>query len=267
VKRRERDAARALALRPQLGEDHLDPLRVRVCARAVVLAPLELEIVGSQARRVHAAGRGEHDTGGGPRAQRREQQIGEQERPQHVGREGEFVTLGGAAAARRQDAGVVEDTVELGGARREVGGEAAHRVEVGEVAALELEPRARLDAGVLELRADALERRRAALGVARHHVDAGAEPSEPLDRRLADPRADAGDEHRAPRERAGGDVAVPGGGPEPVAERRVPREHGPVEGPVERARDHGRCLERWSSTIPHTITPSAAATNANTTIP
>jgi hypothetical protein len=161
----------------------------------------------------------------------------------------------------------VEQAVELGHARGEVGGEAAHRVEVREVAPLELEPRAGIDAGGFEPRAGALERRFAALAVAGQHVDPGAEPGEPLGRRLADPRAGAGDEHRAALERAGGDVAVPSGGAEPVPERGVAREHGPVEDPVDRGRDHGRCLERWSSTIPHTITPSAAPTNANTTTP
>ena len=219
------DRIGAPALRELLGDDHLEALGVRVEPRAVELLALELEVVWSQPRRVHAARRDEDDTGRRRRAQLGREQPGQQQRPEHVRRDGELVSLPSVAPLAYEHAGVVKHPAQIGPAGLERGRERADRVEVREVALPGLE------AGATRTEAPAHARRRGLEPVAipRDHVHARATGSEARAGGLADTRAGSGDDHVGAGDRRRARRLAPGAGAQAVAGRPEAGHDGEVE--------------------------------------
>lgn len=99
-------------LRPHLGEDHLAPFGAGIGHRPPVTLPLELEVVGPDPRRVHAA-RGDVDhTGRCTLHETGEEQAGEQELAGQVGGQGLLQALGGQHPLREQDPDIVDQDLQ-----------------------------------------------------------------------------------------------------------------------------------------------------------
>ena len=172
-------------------------------------------VVGAELLGVHATRGHQHDPALPRRRELGPQQVGHQHRTQHVHRHAELVALRGRGARGRHHPGVVDEHVHplLG----ELGDEAAHVVEVADVAAAHVDPRA--GDRPAQLLGGAL-----ALGlVADHQHDLRAAPREPLGGGGAETGRRTGDERDAARQCVGLGVRRPPG--------QVPA-HGQADGGV-----------------------------------
>jgi hypothetical protein len=216
---------------PELGKDHLRTLGARVHLRPVELPALALQVINPELLRVHAARGHVDDPRRGTFLKQWDQEVGQQERADDVGRERELDPVGRHSAFFGHHPGVVDQHIQARSLISKASGELPDRLQLAEIA----DPHVHVAVtGPLD---DPHARLLTALRAADDQPDRGAETRKALSGGQTKPRARARDQHhlalhplqfrRAPSPAA-----------DPIADVRVPGNHGTVEHVVEQRSDH-----------------------------